>query len=203
MDVTITNISSAPVNIGDIYTTIPVGGNVVTKRSASQLSAMVSLQKAVESGLVTVAAVEESHETASGLAIPPGTIEAGDAAPVAATAAASATLEIRKAFVAAAPGTPDDVVIYAANTLPYKIRVLSAEARVATAIGGSTINVYDQAAAAGQLCAALSSAATGIVPMTGPNASVVVAPGALIGLFIRRSDRGVAGEVVITARREV
>jgi hypothetical protein len=203
MNVTVTNIASVPVAIGDLYTTIPVGGSVVAKRSAAELSSMVSLQKAVEGGLVTVAAVEESFESASGLAVAPGTVDAGDAAAVAAGAAASPTLEIRKAFTALGAGVPDDVVIYAANALPYKIRVLSAEARVSTAIGASTINVYDQAAGAGQLCAALSSGATGIVPMTGPNASVVVAPGALIGLFIRRSDRGVAGEVVITARREV
>lgn len=202
MQVTVTNISSSPVPIGDIYTTIPVGGSVVFSRAASQISAMAALQKAVAAGLVTVAAVEEAFEAASGLATAPSTIGAADMAPVAATDAAAAPIEFRKAFAAGIAGTPDDVVIFAANTLPYKIRIERAEARVSTAIALSTINVYDQAAGAGQLCAALSSAATGIVPMTGPNASVVVTPGALIGLFIRRSDRGVAGEVVITARRE-
>lgn len=202
MDVTITNISAAPVAIGDLYTTIPVGGSVTTKRSASQLSAMVGLQKEVEAGTVTVAATMESFETASGLAIPPGTVEAGDAAAVAATAAAAAPLEIRKAFTALGAGVPDDVVIYAVNTLPYKIRVLDAYALVSTAIAATTLDVRDQAAGAGQLAATMSSATAGRAAMTGPNASVVLTPGATIGLFIRRSDRGVAGEVVITARRE-
>jgi hypothetical protein len=202
VDVTVTNISAAPVPLGDIYTTIPVGGSVTFKRSASQISAMVSLQKAVTAQQVTVLAVEEAFETASGLATAPGTIAASDMAPVAAADAAAAPIEFRKSFAALGAGVADDVVVFAANTLPYKIRVTNASARIVTAIGASTINVYDQAAGAGQLCASLSSAATGIVAMTGPNASVVVAPGALIGLFIRRSDRGVAGEVVITARRE-
>lgn len=202
MDVTVTNISSAPVPLGDIYTTIPVGGSVTFKRSASQISAMVSLQKAVTAQQVTVLAVEEAFETASGLATAPGTVGADDMKVVAATDAAAAPIEFRKAFAAGIAGTPDDVVVYAANTLPYKIRITNASALVSTAIALSTLDVRDQAAGAGQLAATMSSAATGPQPMTGPNVSVVLTPGALIGLFIRRSDRGVAGEVVITARRE-
>lgn len=202
MDVTITNISAAPVGISDLYTTLPVGGSVTTKRSASQLSSMTSLQKAVEAGTVTVSATLESFETASGLTIPPGTIDAGDAAAVAATAPAAATFEIRKAFTAGVAGTPDDVIVYAANALPYKIRVLDAYALVSTAIAATTLDVRDQAAGAGQLAATMSSATAGRAAMTGPNASVVLTPGTLIGLFIRRSDRGVAGEVVLTCRRE-
>jgi hypothetical protein len=202
MDVTITNISAAPVAIGDLYTTIPVGGFVTTKRSASQLSAMVGLQKAVESNLVTVAATLESFESASGLAIPSGTIQAGDVAVVAPTDAAAATFEIRKSFAVGAGGAPDDVTVYAANSLPYKVRVLDAYALVSTAVGASTLQARDQAAGAGQLAAQMSAAATGRSAMTLPTASVVLTPGALIGLFIRRSDSGIAGEVVLTCRRE-
>jgi hypothetical protein len=204
MDVTITNISAAPVAIGDLYTTIPVGGSVSTKRSASQLSAMVGLQKEVQAGTVTVAAVEEAHETASGLAIPPGTVEAADAAPVAATAVAAATFEIRKPFTAAAAGAADDVVIYAAGALPFKMRILDAYVLVATiGTGAALLTVRDEAAGAGTAAAVFSSAATGrISPSSAFTASTLLTPGAAKGLFLRRADRDAAGEVVITARRE-
>lgn len=202
-DVTITNLTTSPLYIGDLYATIPASSSIVVSRYASDLPRMKALQDAITAGNAAVSVALTASETASGLAQASGTIQAQDVAPVAATDAAAAEFTLTKAFTALGAGVPDDVVIYAVNTLPFKVRVLSAQARVSTAIALSTINVYDQAAGAGQLCAALSSATTGIVPMTGPNASVVVTPGALIGLFVHRSDRGVAGEVVITCRREV
>jgi hypothetical protein len=204
MDVIITNISASPVAIGDLYTTIAVGASVSTKRSASQLSAMVSLQKAVDSGLVTVAATMESFETSSGLAIPPGTIDAADVAPVAATAPASATFEIRKPFTAAAAGAQDDVTIYAANALPFKMRILDAYVLVATVgTGAALLTLRDEAAGAGTAAAVFSSAATGrISPSAAFTASTLLTPGATKGLFVRRADRDAAGEIVIIARRE-
>lgn len=202
-DVTITNLTTAPLYIGDLYTTIPASSSIVVSRYASDLPRMKALQDAITAGNAAVSVALTASETASGLAQASGTIQAQDVAPVAATDAAAAEFTLTKAFAAGIAGTPDDVAIYAANALPFKVRVLRAEARVSTAIALSTINVYDQAAGAGQLCASLSSATAGIVAMTGPNASVVVTPGTLIGLFVHRSDRGVAGEVVITCRREV
>ena len=204
MDVTVTNISAAPVPLGDIYTTIPVGGFVTFKRSASQISAMVSLQKAVAAFQVTVLAVEESFETASGLAVAPGTVAAADVQPVAATDAAAATFEIRKAFVAAAAGAQDDITIYAANALPFKMRILDAYVLVSTVgTGAALLTVRDEAAGAGTAAAVFSSAATGrISPSSAFTASTLLTPGATKGLFVRRADRDAAGEVVIIARRE-
>jgi hypothetical protein len=204
MNIVVTNISAVPVPIGDLYTTIPVGGSVTTKRSASQLASMVSLQKAVEAGTVTVAATEESFETASGLAVAPGTVAAADVQPVAAADAAAATFEIRKSFTAAAAGAQDDVTIYAANALPFKLRILDAYALVATiGTGAATLTVRDEAAGAGTAVAVMSSAATGrISPSAAFTATTVLTPGATKGLFIRRADRDAAGEVVIIARRE-
>jgi hypothetical protein len=203
MDVTITNISAAPVAIGDLYTTIPVGGSVSTKRSASQLSAMVGLQKAVEAGSVTVAATLEAHETASGLAIPSGTVEAGDMAAVAAGAVAAAEVTFRKAFTTVAS---TDVAVFAANTLPYKMRILDAYMLISTVQAGSSAQLWPQAAGAGTAITdvGLTSAPGKIpLPLLG-GASVVLTPGALIGLFLLPSAHsGVVGELVVTARREV
>lgn len=69
MDVTVNNISAAPVVIREIYTTIPVGGSVAFKRSAAEVAVMRGLQQAVADGLVTVAAVEEAYEAASNLTV--------------------------------------------------------------------------------------------------------------------------------------
>lgn len=202
MDVTVTNISAAAVGISDLYTTIPVGGSVSFKRSAAQLSAMVSLQKAAADGLVTVAATMESFETASGLAAAPNSIEAADIAAVSATVAASGEIKIRKNFTTTAS---TDIVVYAANALPYKIRILDAYLLISTVQVGSSAQLFDQAAGAGNAITTSTSTATaGRIPMvlTG-NASQVVTPGTLVGLFLRPSAHtGVVGELVIEARRE-
>lgn len=202
MDVTVTNISSAAVGISDIYTTIAVGGSVSFKRSASQLSAMVSLQKAVADGLVTVAATLESFESSSGLATAPGSIEAVDMAAVAAASVASGEVIFRKNFTSV---SSTDIPLFAANALPYKMRILDAYLLISTVQSGSTLQLFDQAAGAGTaITTATSSAVAGRIamPLTG-NTSIVLTPATLVGLFLRPSAHsGIVGEVVITARRE-
>lgn len=69
MNVTVNNISSSPVSIRELYTTIPVGGSVTFKRSAAEVAVMRGLQQAVADGLVTVAAVDEAYELASNLIV--------------------------------------------------------------------------------------------------------------------------------------
>lgn len=202
MNLVVTNISSAPVAISDLYTTIPVAGSVTTIRSASQISAMVSLQKAVESGLVTVSATETTYETASGLTTVPGTVGAADTAPVAAAVADSMDIVIRVPFTSV---SSTDIAIFAANALPYKMRILDAYLLISTVQAASTLQLFPQAAGGGTaITTATSAAVAGRIPMplTG-NASVLVTPGTLIGLFLRPSAHtGIVGEVVINARRE-
>lgn len=200
---TITNLTGSPVHIGDIYYTIPANGSVVVERDASDLSGMVALQKAVTAGQVAASIAYETWETASGLVAAPGSVEARDLAPVAATAAAAVVQTIRKSFTAGVPGTADDVVIFAAGALPYKMRILDVVALVSTNIALSTLTVRDEAAGAGTAAAVLDSATTGRkMPDGSITASVVYTPGVTKGLFLRRSDRGVAGEVVLTVRQE-
>lgn len=201
-DIVITNIDTAPVSISDLYTTIPVAGSVTTKRSTSEIAGMVSLQKAAAAGKVTVAVTLEAHETASGLATVSGSVEAADMAPVASSTAASGEVTFRKAFTSV---SATDIAIFAANALPYKMRILDAYLLISTVQSGSTLQLFDQAAGAGNaITGATSAAVAGRIPMplTG-NASQLVTPGTLVGLFLLPSAHsGIVGEVVITARRE-
>lgn len=200
--VTVTNISANPVCINDFYRTLAPSESVTVTRSPADLTALYSLQQAMAANTVSVSITYSSDEVASGLISPPSATQAIDMMPVVATAADAPLITIRKAFVAGTPGTADDVAIFAANALPYKFRVLDAVAYVATAIGGSTLMVYSQAAAAGTKLAEMDSATTGPHAQQTMTATAVAAPATLEGLFIRRSDRGVAGEVILTVRRE-
>jgi len=202
-DVTITNLTTDPLLIQDLYTTIPASSSITVTRYAADLSRMASLQAAVAANQAAVSIALTANESASGLAAMSGSIEAQDVAPVAATDAAAATFEIRKSFVGAAAGTDDDVIIYAAGALPYKMRVVDAYMLCSTGgSGAKTLTVRDQAAGAGQAIAAFDTTSTGKIAPTAFTASTVVTPGATIGLFLRRIQRDAAGEVVITARRE-
>lgn len=198
---TITNVSTDLVAIGDIYRTLAVGESVTVTRTAAQIPNMVSLQKSATAGLVTVSVALSADEIGSGLATATAAVESKDVAPVAATDAAGGLMVIRKAFTAGTPGTADDVTVFAVNTLPAKMRVVDAHAFISTAIGATTVALHTAAAAGGTLLGTLSSAATGRFDMTG-TATAVATPGASAGLFLRRSDRGVAGEVIILCRPE-
>ena len=196
----ITNLTAEAVSIGDLYTSVPASGTLTVQRPATALAAMPSLQKAIADGKVAAAVTYDAWETASGLLTPPAATDAADAAPVAAGDTAALEQTIRKAFTAGTPGTADDVIIYAVNTLPYKMRIMDAVANISTAIARATADVRSQAAGAGTLVCSLDAATTGRKEMATP--SVVLTPGASVGLYIRRSDRGIAGEVVLTVRRE-
>jgi len=199
--IVVTNIDTVPVNINDLYTTIPVGGSVTTERSTSQISSMAGLQQAAAASQVTVAVTLSADELASGLASV-GAIEAADVAPVAATAVAAVEVEFRKAFTTV---SATDIPVFAANALPYKMRIVDAYLLISGVVPGSSLQMWPQAAGAGTAvtASALTSVAGKIaMPLTG-NASQVLTPGALIGLFLLPSAHtGVVGELVVTARRE-
>lgn len=203
MQVAITNITSESVLIQDLYISIAAGDTVTVDRASTDLPRMASLQDALAAGSVTVVVTPTADEIASGLLQAPKTVEARDQAPVDAADVAAGAILLRAELAAGAGGSPDDVTVYAANALPFKFRVVDAWAMISTAVGASTLNLYTQAAAAGTLVAGpLDSAATGIVRMTGPTTSALATPGATEGLFVRRSDDGVAGEVFLLVRRE-
>jgi len=202
----IANISLTSFFLNDIYVDIDAGQTVVVSRSAAEISSMLGLQAAVADGVLTATITPTADELASSpLASPlsPASVTALATAPVAAAAIDSAPVIFRKAFTAGgASGTLDDVTIYAVNTLPYKVRILEAFALISTAgPGASVLAVRSAAAGGGTLAATVPADVLGAARMIGPNASVVLTPGSLVGLFIRR-DRSTVGEIILTARRE-
>jgi len=203
MQLTVTNISTSPVYIRDLYTELPPGGSVITERSGSDLSSMEGLIAAMNEGTVSVSIAPSAAEVASGFLTPPQAVQAVDMAPVAAEAVAAGLVILRVSLAAGVGGAPDDVIAYEANALPFKFRVIDAWAMVSTGVALSNLNVYTQAAGAGTLLAGpIDATGTQVARMTGPTASAVATPGATEGLFVRRDDSGIVGELVLLVRRE-
>lgn len=98
-------------------------------------------------------------------------------------------------------GTADDVTIIAPGTFPAKLRVIDCAAIVTTTVVGSTWTLRDSALGAGlAMSSALSSAAAAKVrDALATVTQVMLKPK---GLFLHRSDRGTAGEVIVWARAE-
>lgn len=198
----ITNISGADLLIQDLYTTIAAGGSATVDRAASDIPRMASMIDAVATSKATLSVTYTADEIASGLMSPPQAVEARDLAPVAAAVATGGLAIVRSSFAAGAGGSADDVVVYAANTLPFKFRVVDCWAKVVTNVGGSTLQARTRALGAGTLLGTMSSATAGHQVQTDVVATAVATPGTLEGLFILRSDSGVAGEVFLLVRPE-
>lgn len=206
MDVLVTNITSPSeaVTIGDIYKTLAASGdNITFSRKASDLPRMASLQALVAAGKVSVVVTPTADELASGLLTSPQTIQAADVQPVAAAVVESPEIVLRIPITAGAGGTADDVTVFALNAFPYKCRILWARAIVGATPGASTVELRTQSGGAGTLLATLNTGALGLVPS--PNtgfATSVVTPGATVGLFARRSNNTIGGEIHVCVRRE-
>jgi hypothetical protein len=65
MQLTITNLTTSPVYIGDLYASVAVGTPAVIQRSAGEIQAMQGLMAAVAAGTVSMAVVENSAENTS------------------------------------------------------------------------------------------------------------------------------------------
>jgi hypothetical protein len=192
----VSNLTTSPVFVTDLYATVPASGSISTSRASSDLPRMASLQALIAAGTLAAAITYTAAEKASGL------VDVGTPAPGASGIGDDDVIRIP--FTALVAGTPDDVVLYALNALPYKkMRIVDAFAIVSTAIAATTLQVRTVSGGAGTLCAEMSSATAGRQGQTATvTASQVITNGASVGLFLRRSDRGVAGEIVITVRPE-
>ncbi len=101
-------------------------------------------------------------------------------------------------YAAAAAGTPDDVTIFSASA-PFNFRILEAWAVTATAIASSTVECRTATGGGGSaLTTAMSTTVTG---KTSDNSTVTTTVAASGSVFIRRSDRGVAGELFLLCFR--
>jgi hypothetical protein len=199
----ITNISGAPLPLSDLGSkTLAVNEAVTIQRPAGFISSMRSLIAALAAGSITVLVTPTAEEIASGLLTPPQAVQPVDMAAVASTDVAAVEGEFRKAFAAGGGGSADDVTIFAANNFPYKVRITGMRTRVKTGVSGATVVARTAAAGGGTALGTCDAEAAGTTfEKTGAD-SVVVTPGTLVGLFIRRSDSGVAGEVYLSYRRE-
>jgi hypothetical protein len=104
---------------------------------------------------------------------------------------------LTKALTAGTPGTADDVTVF--SSAPWAGEIRDAWVHVSTAIGGSTLTLRSATGgSASALSSALSSASTGTV-RNNDTASRAFAKGSAV--VVRRSDRGVAGDVSILVVR--
>jgi hypothetical protein len=199
----IENITTEDIYLRDFYTNLLAGKSITVDRAASDLPRLASLQKAVADGQVSLSVSYSADEAASGLHAPPAVTEAGDLAPVAPGTPAAALFTIFKDIPAGAGGAPDDVEIYPAGGLPSTFRVLDVLAFVSTPVGGSSVTLRDEAAGAGSaLAAAVPTASAGRKTADSTSTSVAT-PASAKGLFARRSDSGIALQLVIIARPEL
>lgn len=103
------------------------------------------------------------------------------------------------AFIAGAGGAPDDVTIVPAGGLGFAFKVLAVEAEPTTAVGGSTLTARDTVGGAGAaLSSAIASAAATRARSTLNDRPTVAADK---GVFLRRSDSGVAGQYQVECVR--
>lgn len=165
--------------------------SVLSARPSELVPAANTVLGRASGGLVSAALVAAQMADAILLPVKFAAVAAG---------APNAEFVIPVTLTAGAAGTPDDVTVYAGNA-PYKFEIVRTDVRITTAIAGSSVAGRASTGGVGtQLTDGFSSAATG-------PAAVVSALGAVStvningSLYIRRSDRGVAGKVYIHAVR--
>lgn len=204
--VLITNLTAVPQYISDLYTSVPATSpnTLEVSRALTDIPRMAGLMQAKADGLVSVVVTLTDDEINSGLASTPNSITSDDIQAIAAAAPVGVAQTIKKSFAAGGGGAPDDVIVYAANALPYKFRIVDAYAFISAGnAGGRTLTIRDEAAGAGTSAGTVDCTNLGRVQYAPTsNASAVFTPGATKGLFVRRSDSAIAGEIFITIVRE-
>lgn len=216
MNVEIINNTSEIVPIREMYTSIGANATISTDQFfPGDLEKMEDLQAKKADGTLTVNVTFTDDELASLLVTAPGSVQAAaaaatdDASTTDEAGQASITITVWRSFVAGVPGTADDVVIFSEGDMPAeygpKYRLIDAMAVVSAAVALSTLTIRNREANAGDQLALLDSASVGLKRATALGAadsSVQTTLDATHGLVIRRSDRGVAGEVMLTLRKE-
>lgn len=186
MQVTFTNLSGTDsFYLSQLYRQLAPGESVTTRRTMAQIDADPGLKALIVAGSIGISFTEEpGDDITQGGGLESGIAEA---------------LTIHKEFTAGVAGTPDDVVIYNANA-PYAFDIVDCEATITTLQAGSTVQLRSATGGGGSgLSDALSSASTGVRHNATSTTKFSVAKGGT--LVVRRSDRGVAGEVNISILR--
>jgi hypothetical protein len=183
----------------------PGESKVVSSLTLDELQQSSVLQSLLAAGTFSLSSVE--GDTGSGLAIGPVDLTPATAAASAnfgvAAAVVGVPFMVRMPFTAGVAGSPDDVAVFsAAAPLPFAVRVLDVEVVFTTAIDTATATLRSATAGAGtDYSGALTSGAAASRQRTGLATGY---PTAAAGtqMHIRRSDRGLAGQMLITLVRE-
>jgi hypothetical protein len=166
-----------------------VAGTGLTYTTGGTLSVSVPLSDG-DKGDITVASSGASW-----------TLDAGTVTPAKLAVLASSIGAVFTIFVTATAGTPgsaDDVTIYSSNA-PFAFRILDVTWLDSTAIALATVQLRDTSGGGGSaLSSALTAAVTGTARNNDTQTRTVAANGSV---FLRRSDQGVAGDLVILAVR--
>ncbi len=128
----------------------------------------------------------------------------GQVAPSQALVAAAPTLffggkfNVRQTYAAGGGGAPDDVTLVSA-ALPFPVRITGVAQMTSTGVVGQTVQLRTAAGGGGSaLSSALAAAAAGT---TYNSDSVTRTLAANASVFLRRSDSGIAGTILIECER--
>jgi hypothetical protein len=187
MLITVTNVSADQVYVSAARKTLDAAESFVFSRSQAQYDAEVALKQMVADGTVTATfAAEDSDIVNTGeTVVAPGPDSMG----------VSDLLVLRKAFTAGTTGSADDVAV--ALAVPFGFRIVDVKLVVLTVKAAATVTLRTATAGGGSaLSEALSVATAGYVRLgTASTATTTVAAGG--NVYLRRSDRACAGELLI------
>ncbi len=180
---------------GSVTTAKILDGTIAAADIASNaVTAAKIITDAVTADKILASAVTTAKIAAN--AVTPAKIEA-----VAAAAVESGLIVLHKSFAAGAPGSAGDITLFAAASVPRKLRILDVQVKVITGIADKTATLRTAAAGAGSaLSSAMSTATTGTTVRDAGTASATITT--TDGLFLRLTDIGNAGEVTVICRPE-
>ena len=195
-NLTVQNLTSAPVYVRDLYVTIQSNASISTTRYASDLPRMYGLQALMAAGTVAASVQYDATEQAAGLM--------AQGLPQVPATGVSPEMVVRVPLVGG--GVITDTKVYPLAGLPAaKIRILNVYADISNSGGGSgLLQVCSAAAGGGTLCAEIAAAATGRANQDNAvTTSVVLTNSSTVGLWVHQTDAAVVGEVFIVLRPEI
>lgn len=185
MQVTITNLSSTDsVYWSSGATLIAPSASVTTVRTQGQVDDDLQLKTLVAAGSVSVALTAQAGDELGGEAFGSDAFADG--------------LVYHHVFAAGAGGSADDITLVSAAT-PFAMRVLEVITVTTTGVMAATCTLRTATGGAGTaLSSAMAAASAGRTSSTLSTTTEVAAGSSLV---LRRSDSGIAGEVIIRVLR--
>jgi hypothetical protein len=212
--IVISNLSSSPVFLREFYANLGPAGQknvkvgptdtLTTVKPAGTLGNMDGLMQLLAAGTVSVSVTPDAGEAGSALLVPPQSVGQEDLVKTADTTASN-TFSSAVPFIIKVPLVAADTseTVYAADALPYKMRVIDAVAFLSTA-GSGSIAVNSKADGSGTALAAPITCAAGLVrPSSSSWTASVVTPLTTGSGFFVTKPAATVGELWITVRKEV